>query len=118
MSTPCTMKQMTIMEPGTADVPIFDNGPVPRPDPGEVLIRVAAAGVTRPDVTQRESNFSPPSGASPIPGLEVAGENIAVGEGVRKNFLGDNVCALVSGGGYAQYCNAPMPQLLPCLVSD
>jgi putative PIG3 family NAD(P)H quinone oxidoreductase len=87
--------------------------PVPEPAEGEVLIRVAAAGVNRPDVMQRRGNYAPPPGASPIPGLEVAGEIVALGAGVAEWALGDRVCALVGGGGYAEYCAAPAPQCLP-----
>jgi len=83
------------------------------PGPGEVLIRVAAAGVNRPDVLQRQGHYPPPPGASDIPGLEVAGEVAAVGDGVAEWRLGDLVCALVAGGGYAEYCIAPAAQCLP-----
>ncbi|WP_199792357.1 NAD(P)H-quinone oxidoreductase [Allosphingosinicella vermicomposti] len=87
--------------------------PVPVPAQGEVLIRVAAAGVNRPDVMQRQGLYPPPSGAPSIPGLEVAGEVVATGKGVEADWLGKPVCALVSGGGYAQYCAAPAGQCLP-----
>jgi len=91
--------------------------PVERPDPipgeGEVLIRVAAAGVNRPDVMQRKGLYPPPDGASDLPGLEVAGEIVALGGGVTGWHPGDQVCALVSGGGYATLCVAPAPQCLP-----
>lgn len=91
--------------------------PVERPDPvpgeGEILIRVAAAGVNRPDVMQRRGMYPPPKGASDIPGLEVAGTVAALGPGVDSWNLGDQVCALVSGGGYATLCVAPAPQCLP-----
>ncbi len=90
---------------------------VERPDPvaggGEVLIRVAAAGVNRPDVMQRRGMYPPPPGASDLPGLEVAGTIEAVGDGVTEWRAGDHVCALVSGGGYASLCVAPAPQCLP-----
>jgi NADPH2:quinone reductase len=86
---------------------------VPEPQPGEVLIRVAAAGVNRPDVLQRQGAYPPPPGASAVPGLEVAGEVAALGEGAARWRLGDAVCALVAGGGYAQWCTAPEPQVLP-----
>ncbi len=88
-------------------------GPLPQPGPGEVLVKVAAAGVNRPDVMQREGNYSPPPGASPVPGLEIAGEVVALGESVTEWQPGDLVCALVGGGGYAEYCTAPVPQCLP-----
>src|SRR5689334_19718193 len=91
--------------------------PIERPDPvpgaGEVLIRVAAAGVNRPDVMQRKGLYPPPDGASDLPGLEVAGEIAAVGRGVTEWRPGDHVCALVSGGGYATLCVAPAVQCLP-----
>ena len=91
--------------------------PVERPDPqpsaGEVLIRVEAAGVNRPDILQRLGHYPPPPGASDIPGLEVAGTISEVGAGVDRWSNGDRVCALVAGGGYAEYCVAPAPQCLP-----
>jgi NADPH:quinone reductase len=87
--------------------------PVVAPGPGEVLIRVVAAGVNRPDVHQRLGNYPPPPGASDIPGLEVAGEIVAVGPSVTDWHEGDFACALVAGGGYAEYCLAPAPQCLP-----
>jgi len=88
-------------------------GPLPQPGQGEVLVRVAAAGVNRPDVLQRQGGYAPPAGASPVPGLEIAGEVVALGDGVTGWAPGDMVCALVAGGGYAQYCTAPAPQCLP-----
>lgn len=94
-----------VLKPGTL--------PMPRPGPGEILIKVAAAGVNRPDVAQRLGQYNPPPGASPVPGLEVAGEVVALGEGASRYQRGDKVCALVAGGGYASYCVAPEPQTLP-----
>ncbi len=88
-------------------------GPVPTPKPDEVLIRVLAAGVNRPDVAQRKGSYPPPPGASPIIGLEVAGEVVATGAEVLQYRVGDRVCALTNGGGYAEYCVAPAPQTLP-----
>lgn len=85
----------------------------PRPKAGEVLIKVAAAGVNRPDVVQREGRYPPPPGASEILGLEIAGNVIACGPGAAGFREGDAVCALVAGGGYAEYCNAPAGQVLP-----
>jgi NADPH2:quinone reductase len=106
-----------ISEPGEPEV----LRPIERPDPvpaaGEVLIRVAAAGVNRPDVMQRRGNYPPPPGASDIPGLEVAGTIAALGEGVSNWRVGDRVCALVSGGGYATMCVVPAPQCLPVPAS-
>jgi len=87
--------------------------PLPAPGPGEVLIKVAAAGVNRPDVLQRKGGYAPPPGASDIPGLELAGEIVGLGEQVASWQLGDEVCALVAGGGYAEYCVAPAAQCLP-----
>ena len=87
--------------------------PVPRPGKGELLIEVAAAGVNRPDVMQRQGGYKPPPGASDIPGLEVAGRVAALGEGVSDWRVGDPVTALVAGGGYAEFCAAPAPQCLP-----
>ncbi|MEZ5653779.1 MAG: NAD(P)H-quinone oxidoreductase [Burkholderiaceae bacterium] len=87
--------------------------PMPVPAPGELLIRVHAAGVNRPDVQQRRGQYNPPPGASPIPGLEIAGEVVALGDGCKRFRLGDKVCALVAGGGYAEYCVAPEAQTLP-----
>ncbi len=102
-----------ITAPGPPEVLKLARRPVVPPGPGEVLIRVAAAGVNRPDVHQRQGNYPPPPGASDIPGLEVAGEIAAVGEGVTEWRVGDPACALVTGGGYAEYCLAPAPQCLP-----
>ena len=87
--------------------------PLPYPGAGEVLIRVAAAGVNRPDVLQRRGHYPPPPGAPSIPGLEVAGEIVAMGEGAQPELVGQPVCALVAGGGYAEYCLAPAGQCLP-----
>ena len=87
--------------------------PQPHPTAGEVLIRVVAAGVNRPDVMQRRGVYPPPPGASDIPGLEVSGEIETTGDGVTEWRGGDRVCALVAGGGYAEYCVAPAPQCLP-----
>lgn len=86
---------------------------IPQPGEGEVLIKVAAAGVNRPDVQQRLGQYNPPPGVTTVPGLEVAGEVVAVGQGARRFQVGDRVCALVAGGGYAEYCVAPEPQTLP-----
>jgi NADPH2:quinone reductase len=88
-------------------------GATPRPGPGEVLIKVHTAGVNRPDVLQRQGGYPPPAGASPILGLEVAGTIVATGGDAAPWRVGDEVCALVAGGGYAEYCVAPAPQCLP-----
>lgn len=87
--------------------------PIPEPGPGEVLIRVGAAGVNRPDILQRQGRYPPPAGASDVPGLEVAGEVVAVGPEVAGWSVGQRACALLTGGGYAQYAVAPAPQCLP-----
>ena len=108
-----TMTAIEIREPGEPNVLVPVERPVPTPGPGEVLIRVAAAGVNRPDVFQRRGRYAPPPGASDIPGLEVSGVVDAVGPDVTGLHVGDAVCALVTGGGYAEYCAAPAPQCLP-----
>jgi putative PIG3 family NAD(P)H quinone oxidoreductase len=87
--------------------------PLPVPGPGEVLVQVAFAGVNRPDVAQRLGLYPPPAGASPIPGLEIAGTVVGLGEGVMAELLGTHVCALVTGGGYAEYCTAHAGHCLP-----
>jgi len=107
------MIAIEIREPGEPDVLVPVERPTPVPADGEVLIRVAAAGVNRPDVFQRRGRYAPPPGASDIPGLEVSGRIEALGPGVSGVAVGDAVCALVSGGGYAEYCVAPAPQCLP-----
>ncbi|NNC51453.1 MAG: zinc-binding dehydrogenase, partial [Erythrobacter sp.] len=92
--------------PGGPEVFRPEELPVPEPGPNQVLIEVSHAGVNRPDVIQRQGFYPPPPGASPIPGLEIAGKVVAVGEGVAPEMLNRRVCALVSGGGYAEYCLA------------
>jgi putative PIG3 family NAD(P)H quinone oxidoreductase len=110
---PDTMTAVEITPPGAPEVLKPGRRPMPKPGAGEVLIAVAAAGINRPDVMQRQGKYPPPPGASDIPGLEVAGTVAAVGEGVAEFRAGDAVCALVSGGGYAEHCVAPVPQCLP-----
>jgi NADPH:quinone reductase len=110
---PATMTAVEISETGGPEVLKPVSRPMPLPGMGEVLIAVAAAGVNRPDVIQREGNYPPPPGASDIPGLEIAGHVVAVGLGVHHLAVGDAVCALVAGGGYATYCVAPEAQCLP-----
>src|ERR1700682_4254799 len=107
------MTVIEIREPGGPDVLVPAERPQPAAGPGEVLIEVAAAGVNRPDVMQRKGAYPPPPGASDIPGLEVAGTIAEIGGGVRGWRAGDRVCALVAGGGYAEYCVAPAPPCLP-----
>lgn len=111
--TPDTMTCIEITEPGGPEVLRPVRRPVPEPGAGEVLIEVRAAGVNRPDVMQRQGMYPPPPGAPDIPGLEIAGTVAARGAGVVKPEVGDEVCALVTGGGYAQYCLAPAPLCLP-----
>jgi NADPH:quinone reductase len=113
MVIPQTMTAVRIREPGPPSVLEPVAMAVPAVAPAEVLIRVAAAGVNRPDVLQRQGHYPPPAGASPIPGLEVAGEIVACGSEVRDWRVGDLVCALLSGGGYAQYAAVPAVQCLP-----
>jgi len=108
-----TMRAVEITQPGKPEVLKIGSRPVPQPKAGEVLIRVAAAGVNRPDVMQRTGHYPVPPGASDIPGLELAGGIVALGEGVKDWRVGDTVTALVQGGGYAEYCTAPAPQCLP-----
>jgi putative PIG3 family NAD(P)H quinone oxidoreductase len=107
------MKAVEIVQPGGPEVLRLTERPLPRPGPGELLVRVAATGVNRPDVLQRQGKYAPPPGASDIPGLEVAGTVEGVGSAVTGWRLGDSLCALVAGGGYAEYCAAPVPQCLP-----
>jgi len=106
------MTCIEISQPGGPEVLTLVERPDPEPGTGDVLIRVAAAGVNRPDVLQRRGAYPPPTGASDIPGLEVAGTVAAVGAGVDGWRVGDAVCALVSGGGYAAMCVVPAPQCL------
>jgi putative PIG3 family NAD(P)H quinone oxidoreductase len=110
---PADGRVVEISRPGPPEVLVPARRPVRPPGAGEVLVRVAAAGVNRPDVMQRLGQYPPPPGASDIPGLEIAGEVVAVGPGVTTWRVGDRVCALVAGGGYAEYCPAPAPQCLP-----
>ncbi len=113
MPVPQTMSHIEMTTPGGPEVLRLTTGPVPTPKPDEVLIRVLAAGVNRPDVAQRSGSYPPPPGASALLGLEVAGEVVAAGDAVTAYHVGDRVCALTNGGGYAEYCVAPAPQCLP-----
>lgn len=110
---PAEMTAIDCSTPGGPEALVPVRIAVPEPGAGEVLIRVAAAGVNRPDVLQRMGHYPPPPGASPIPGLEIAGEVVAVGEGVGRELLGQKMCALVAGGGYAEYATAPTATCLP-----
>lgn len=113
MTLPTDMTLIEITTPGGPEVLKPRQEPVPSPAPGEMLIRVHAAGVNRPDALQRAGKYPMKPGFSPIPGLEVAGEVVALGDGVSGYAIGDRVCALTNGGGYAQYCAVPASQALP-----
>ena len=110
---PATMTAIGLPTPGGPEALVPEQRPVPTPAKGQILVKVAAAGVNRPDVMQRKGQYAPPPGASDIPGLEISGEVVALGEGVTRHKLGDKVCALVVGGGYAEYCLAEEGQALP-----
>lgn len=110
---PATMTVIAIRAPGGPEMLVPEQRPVPAPGTGEILIKVAAAGVNRPDVRQRQGSYPPPKGATDIPGLEVAGTVVALGAGVSRWRIGDKVCALVVGGGYAEYCLAFADHALP-----
>jgi NADPH2:quinone reductase len=109
---PAQMTVIGISKPGGPEVLLPETRSVPSPGPHEILIKVAAAGVNRPDVAQRSGSYPPPPGASDLPGLEVAGEVVAVGADAKKHKLGDKVMSLVAGGGYAQYCIAQDAQAM------
>ncbi|MBW4022143.1 MAG: NAD(P)H-quinone oxidoreductase [Proteobacteria bacterium] len=113
MALPTEMRVILTDGAGAPEVMRLGSAPLPRPDSGEVLIRVEAAGVNRPDISQREGKYPPPPDASPILGLEVAGTVAALGEGTTGWSVGDRVCALANGGGYAEYCAVPGTQCLP-----
>ena len=119
MTLPDMMTAIGFDAPGGPDVLRADHVPLLRPGPGEILVKVAFAGVNRPDVVQRQGHYPPPPGASPIPGLEISGEAVLLGADVDPGMLGQRICALVSGGGYAQFCLAradhclPVPEGLP-----
>ena len=110
------MVVVEVAKPGPPEGFRLTRRPLPHPATGEVLLRVAAAGVNRADVMQRQGKYPPPPGASDIPGLEVSGAVVTVGDGVTTLSLDDQVCALLTGGGYAEYCVVPAPQCLPCPV--
>ena len=109
---PSQMTVIGISKPGGPEVLLPETRAVPQPGPDEILIKVMAAGVNRPDVAQRMGHYPPPPGASDLPGLEVAGEVVALGTGAKKHKLGDKVMSLVAGGGYAQYCIAQDAQAM------
>jgi NADPH2:quinone reductase len=112
-TVPAQMRAVEISKPGGPEVLREAQRPGPKPKPGEVIIAVAAAGVNRPDCFQRAGSYAPPPGASDLPGLEVAGTIAALGEGVTHWKVGDAVCALTPGGGYAQFCATPAAHCLP-----
>jgi putative PIG3 family NAD(P)H quinone oxidoreductase len=107
------MHAVAITAPGGPEVLKMVEQPTPRPGPGQVLVKVAAAGVNRPDVAQRAGSYPPPPGHSPLPGLEIAGEVVEAGPGTTRWKAGNKVCALVNGGGYAEYCIAEETSALP-----
>jgi putative PIG3 family NAD(P)H quinone oxidoreductase len=109
---PTQMTVIGISKPGGPEVLLPERRAVPVPGAGEILVKVHAAGVNRPDVAQRSGSYPPPPGASDLPGLEIAGEVVALGSGVKKHKLGDRVMSLVAGGGYAQYCIAQDAQAM------
>src|SRR4051812_20873675 len=109
---PAQMTVVAISKPGGPEVLLPETRSLPAPGPGEILIKVHAAGVNRPDVAQRSGSYPPPPGASDLPGLEVAGEVVALGAGATKHKIGDKVMSLVAGGGYAQYCIAQDAQAM------
>jgi putative PIG3 family NAD(P)H quinone oxidoreductase len=113
MSIPSQMTAMVIRAPGGPEMLVPEERPVAALGDGEVMVKIAAAGVNRPDVQQRKGLYPPPAGATDIPGLEIAGEVVALGAGATRWKLGDQVMALVVGGGYAQYCLAYEPHALP-----
>lgn len=113
MTTATSMTCIEISEPGGPDVLKPNTRPVPEARPGEVLIKIVAAGINRPDCVQRAGLYPAPKGASDLPGLEAAGEIVALGEGVTSWAVGDKVCGLLNGGGYAQYVTTPADQCLP-----
>jgi NADPH2:quinone reductase len=109
---PAQMTVVGISKPGGPEVLVPETRSVPKPGPDQILIKVHAAGVNRPDVAQRSGSYPPPPGASDLPGLEVAGEVVALGAGASKHSIGDKVMSLVAGGGYAQYCIAQDAQAM------
>lgn len=113
MTVPDTMTVIEVPQPGGAEAMKLGTRPVPKPAAGEVLIRVAFAGVNRPDIVQRAGHYPPPPGATDLLGLEVSGTVVALGEGAAGWALGDRLCALTPGGGYAEYCVTPAAHCLP-----
>ena len=110
---PATMTCVEIKKPGGPEALVPATRPLPQAKAGEILIKVAATGINRPDIAQRAGLYPPPPGASDLPGLEAAGTVAALGEGVSGWTMGDGICALTPGGSYAEYCTVPAPQCLP-----
>ena len=110
---PATMMCVEIKKPGGPEALVPATRPLPKPAAGEILLKVAAVGVNRPDLAQRAGTYPPPPGASDLPGLEASGTVAALGDGVTDLKVGDAVCALTPGGSYAEYCTVPAPQCLP-----
>ena len=113
MTLPSKMRAVEIMKPGGPEVLVPGERPLPTPKPNEILVKVAAAGVNRPDLLQRQGLYAVPPDASDLPGLEIAGEVVACGAQASRWKVGDKVCALAHGGGYAEYCVVPEVQALP-----
>jgi NADPH2:quinone reductase len=113
MTLPDTMRFIDLPSFGGPDVMVLSKGPLPVLKAGEILLKVEATGINRPDVAQRQGSYPPPKDASPVLGLEVAGEVVALGEGVSEFAIGDKVCGLSNGGAYAEYCAVPVGQSLP-----
>lgn len=113
MTPPSTMRFVDLPQPGAPEAMRLATGPLPIAGPGDLLVRVEAAGVNRPDIAQRQGSYPPPPGASPVMGLEIAGEVVATGDGTTDFRVGERVCALANGGGYAEYCVVPATQALP-----
>ncbi|MBX4937778.1 NAD(P)H-quinone oxidoreductase [Rhizobium binae] len=113
MPLPQEMRFVDLKSFGGPEVMVIGSGPLPLPGEGQVLVRAEAIGVNRPDIAQRQGSYPPPKDASPILGLELAGEIVAVGPGVSDHAVGDKVCGLANGGAYAEYCLLPAGQILP-----
>ena len=113
MSLPSQMRFVDLPSFGGPEAMVIASGPVPVPSEGQILVRTEAVGINRPDISQRQGSYPPPNDASPILGLELAGEVVAIGPGVTDYSLGDKVCGLANGGAYAEYCLLPAGQALP-----
>ncbi len=113
MSLPSHMRFVDLPSFGGPEAMVIANRPVPLPSEGQILVRSEAVGVNRPDISQRQGSYPPPKDASPVLGLELAGEVVAIGPGVTGFSLGDRVCGLANGGAYAEYCLLPAGQVLP-----